>query len=149
MSNKHAGIVPLVLNFETGNITEQWNMVFDDWFSTVATNVDNMPEFHADEWSKMFGTGTFDTKSDDKIKESAKKPMQLVRWDIEDNTIDKKEALWHQMLRPNLLTEPNRLMTKPSKTHSQAMSEQVEHQSKSPSQEQRHTPKANHQPNTM
>ena len=39
MSDKHAGNVPLVLNFETGNITAQWNVVFDDWFSTVATNV--------------------------------------------------------------------------------------------------------------
>ena len=30
ISNKHAGNVPLVLNFETGNITPQWNVVFDD-----------------------------------------------------------------------------------------------------------------------
>ena len=45
----------MVLNFKTGDITAQWIVVFEDWFSTVATNVDDMPNFHADEWSKMFG----------------------------------------------------------------------------------------------
>ena len=49
MSEKHAGNVPLILNFKTGNITVQWNAVFDDWFSTVAINVKDTPDFHADE----------------------------------------------------------------------------------------------------
>ena len=48
MSEKHAGSAPLVLNFETGNVTPQWNAVFDDWFSAVATNVKDMPDSHAD-----------------------------------------------------------------------------------------------------
>ena len=30
MSEKHARNVPTVLNFETGNITAQWNVVFDN-----------------------------------------------------------------------------------------------------------------------
>ena len=54
MSEKHSGNTPSVLNFDTGNITAQWNLVFDDWFTAVATNIDDMPDFHSDEWSKMF-----------------------------------------------------------------------------------------------
>ena len=49
MLEKHAGNAPLVLNFDTGNITAQWNAVFDNWFTTVATNIDDMPNFHTDE----------------------------------------------------------------------------------------------------
>ena len=30
MSERHAGNVPLILNFKTGNITAQWNVAFDD-----------------------------------------------------------------------------------------------------------------------
>ena len=49
MSNKHVGNIPSILNFETGDIAAQWNVVFGDWFSTVATNADDMPDFHAKE----------------------------------------------------------------------------------------------------
>ena len=44
MSERHAGNAPPVLNFDTGDITAQWNLVFDDWFTTVTTNVDDMPK---------------------------------------------------------------------------------------------------------
>jgi hypothetical protein len=55
-SDRHAKSVPLVLNPSTGSITPQWNVIFDDWFSTVATTDAELPDFNADEWSKMFGT---------------------------------------------------------------------------------------------
>ena len=61
MSNEHAGNMPMILNFATGNITAQHNIVFDNWFSTVAMNVEDMPDFHANKWSKMSGTSAFDT----------------------------------------------------------------------------------------
>ena len=93
MSEKHAGNVPSVLNFETGNITAQWNLVFDDWFTTVTTNVDDMPNFHTDKWSKMFGTSTFNSQLCDKTEEPDQRPTKSTRWDIEDNTIKKEEEL--------------------------------------------------------
>ncbi len=34
-SPKHASSVPLVLNLTTGNISPQFHVVFDDWFTTV------------------------------------------------------------------------------------------------------------------
>ena len=68
MSEKHAADVPLVLDFETGNIAAQWNVVLDNWFTTVATNVKDMPNFHAEKWSKMLGTSTHNSQPDNKIE---------------------------------------------------------------------------------
>ena len=45
----------MVLNPKTGKIAPQWNVMFDDWFSTVTIEEKNLPDFHSDEWSKMFG----------------------------------------------------------------------------------------------
>ena len=53
---KHASSVPLILALETGNTAQQWNVSFDDWFAAVATMVDDVPGFHADEWLRMSGT---------------------------------------------------------------------------------------------
>ena len=58
-SDRHSSDVPLVLNPFTGSITPQWNVVIDDWFATVATSVDDLPDFNADEWSKTFGAHTY------------------------------------------------------------------------------------------
>ena len=93
MSEKHAGNAPLVLNFKTGNITAQWNLVFDDWFTTVTTNVDDMPNFHADKWSKMFQTSTCNGKPDDEVEESLQQPVQPIACEIKDDSIDEEEVL--------------------------------------------------------
>ena len=58
-SDRHSSDVPLVLNPFTGSITPQWNVVIDDWFATVATSVDDLPDFNADEWSRIFGAHTY------------------------------------------------------------------------------------------
>ena len=57
--DRHSSDVPLVLNPFVGSITLQWNVVIDDWFATVATSVDDLPDFNADEWSKTFGAHTY------------------------------------------------------------------------------------------
>ena len=49
-SERRAGSAPLVLNLRTGNITAQWNVVFDNWFTTLATSVKDLPDFQSDEW---------------------------------------------------------------------------------------------------
>jgi hypothetical protein len=56
---KHASTVPLVLNLDTGYINSQFNIVFDDWFATVAASVESMPDFNSPEWAQMFGDSTF------------------------------------------------------------------------------------------
>ena len=93
MSEKHAGNAPPVLNFDTGNITAQWNLVFDNWFTTVTTNVDDMPNFHADKWSKMFGTSTHNSKPDNEVEEPLQQPVQPIAHEIKDDSIHEEEAL--------------------------------------------------------
>ncbi|KAI2491142.1 hypothetical protein MHU86_23428 [Fragilaria crotonensis] len=64
-SAKHASTVPLVLNPATGYITAQFHVVFDDWFSTISSNIDNLPNFNSDAWAKLFGESSYQYPFDD------------------------------------------------------------------------------------
>ena len=55
LSKKHATSAPLVLNPDSGYITPQFHVVFDDWFATVTSSVDDLPDLHSPEWAKLFG----------------------------------------------------------------------------------------------
>ena len=107
ISKRHARSVPLVLNFDTGNITAQWNVVFDNWFSTVATNVDDMPDFHAEEWANMFRTSIYDGDDDEELHEVVKQPAIRNDREIEDDGMEEEELLRQPMLQPNPLIQPN------------------------------------------
>ena len=50
LSPYHASTVPLVLNLDTGAITPQFHVVFDDWFTTVPTSVDDLTCMVQDVW---------------------------------------------------------------------------------------------------
>ena len=73
-SERHAGSAPLVLNFNTGNITAQWNVAFNDWFSTVATNADDMLDSHVEEWADMLGTSACEAKDDEESHKVVTQP---------------------------------------------------------------------------
>ena len=64
-SKKHSSTVPLVLNPDTGYITAQFHVVFDDWFATVAASVDSLPDFNSAEWATTFGDSTYQYPIDD------------------------------------------------------------------------------------
>ena len=51
----YATSVPLVLNPETGTITPQFHVVFDDGFHTVSADMSKFPDLNSDEWNKLFG----------------------------------------------------------------------------------------------
>ena len=59
LSPDHASTAPLVFNLDTGAITPQFHVVFDDWFTTVTTSVDNLPDFNSTAWSKNFGDSEY------------------------------------------------------------------------------------------
>ncbi|CAJ1936136.1 unnamed protein product, partial [Cylindrotheca closterium] len=65
MSKRHASSVPLCLNPNTGAITTQFHIVFDPTFSTAATNVDDLPDFGSEAWSKLFGDSVYQYVLDD------------------------------------------------------------------------------------
>ena len=59
-SPKHPTATLLVLNPETGSLVPPFLVVFDDWFTTVATSVDDLPDFDSPEWSSMCGASQFE-----------------------------------------------------------------------------------------
>jgi hypothetical protein len=65
LSANHASTVPLVLNLNTGYINSQFNIVFDDWFATVAASAEALPDLNSPEWADMFGNSTFSFNFDD------------------------------------------------------------------------------------
>ena len=69
-SEKHASTVPLVLNIDSGYITAQFHVVFDDWFSTIATSVENLPDFNSNAWVKLFGDSIYQYPFDDELDEN-------------------------------------------------------------------------------
>ena len=58
-SPKHASTVPLVLNLATGNISPQFHVVFDDWFTTVSSTAerDETEPIDGDTWTNLLLAG--------------------------------------------------------------------------------------------
>ena len=59
VSPNHAANIPLVYNPTTGTITPQFQVVFDDWFTTVTSDNRQLPDLNQPEWQKMFGDSIY------------------------------------------------------------------------------------------
>jgi hypothetical protein len=86
-SNSHASNVPLVLNPATGSITPQFHVVFDDWFATVNTTVEDLPDFNSPDWTNLFGESEFQYILDDEDMSALRELSE----DLE-NSIDSSNA---------------------------------------------------------
>ena len=64
-SPSHESSVPLVLNPDTGSITPQFHVVFDDWFVTATSKVEDLPNFNSYEWRKLIGDSSYQYMLDD------------------------------------------------------------------------------------
>ena len=42
-------------------------MFIDDWFATVSTNIEKLPDFDADKWSRTFGAHTYILPGDENV----------------------------------------------------------------------------------
>lgn len=56
VSPQHSSQAARVLSLETGKITTQYHVVFDDWFQTVGTSDADLPDFNQEAWYQTFGT---------------------------------------------------------------------------------------------
>ena len=83
LSAKHASTVPLVLNLDSGCINSQFNVVFDDWFATVAASMESLPDLNSPEWSQMFGDSTFQFRFDD--EDDNDEPLVAANGDLPAN----------------------------------------------------------------
>ena len=71
VSVKHASSVPLLLNPESGAITAQFHIVFDDWFATIARTVADLPDFNSFAWQQLFGDCTYAIEDGDDDNDAA------------------------------------------------------------------------------
>ena len=58
LSKRHSSKAPLVLNLESGYISPQFHVVHDDFFATVSSTPDLIPDFNSDVWKHLFGSAT-------------------------------------------------------------------------------------------
>ena len=71
LSSKHASTVPIILNPSTGYITPQFHIVFDDWFSTIASTVATLPDSNSPAWATLFGESSFQYSFDNDDDETS------------------------------------------------------------------------------
>ena len=128
LSPRHAATVPSVLNLQTGNISPQFHVVFDDWFSTVAATGDDELELDSKLWEDLLVDDRFllsEFDDDD--------PVQLGdEWLTEQERLDRHQKatarVQEHMADPNL--DPITVPTTP--THRRDASTIFEQQEPSP-----------------
>ena len=130
----HATSVPLVLKPDTGKITAQYNVVFDDWFSTIATDVDDLPSPNDPEWINMFGLDNYITDEDLRDNMSfggatESEGAHLVQVAQRNRTESAMEAPAVTLPVPPPPTDPDfssKILRTPSSTHSSVSPQQHE-----------------------
>ena len=55
VSPKHPSVAARVLNLDTGKITTQYHVIFDDWFQRVNATPEQLLDFDSTEWYNTFG----------------------------------------------------------------------------------------------
>ena len=55
----HSHSIPQILSLDTGKISPQYHVVFDDWFNTVSSSEGAQVDFDHDDWYHMFGMETY------------------------------------------------------------------------------------------
>lgn len=99
MSKKHASSVPLCLNPSTGAITPQFHIVFDDDFTTIATSIEDLPDFGSDEWMNLFGDSSYQYVLDDDAQAESNSEDASADDDAPPPLIDRVRAQ-QETLRP-------------------------------------------------
>jgi hypothetical protein len=71
VSDKHLASTPRVLNPRTRTITTPYHLVFDDWFATVGSSPEDLPDFQSPEWRRMFGDSEYQYVQDESWNDPA------------------------------------------------------------------------------
>ena len=118
-SPSHASTVPLVLNPDTGTITPQFHVVFDDWFATVEGTAADLPDFNSPAWQQLFGDSTYQYVLDDDDLEA----LDQLTTDLE-NSIDSDDAEFarNRVLEAAEQLRPSQPLPPPSYSHTPALS---------------------------
>ena len=82
-SSAHGNNVGLILNIETGYISPQFHVVYDEFFTTVPTSID-LDQFDQATWDSLIATGLEQVPHDDVDEATGRYPFQ----DFFDTFID-------------------------------------------------------------
>lgn len=63
LSSRHSSAIGLIHNLNSGYISPQFHVVFDDWFETVTVDADRTPP----EWEELVGYSRFQNVLDDEV----------------------------------------------------------------------------------
>ena len=66
LGSAHSHSIPLILSMDTGKITHQYHVVFDDWFSTVNSTDADQINFDHDDWYRTFGLTEYQYVTEDR-----------------------------------------------------------------------------------
>jgi hypothetical protein len=118
-SSSHTSNVPLVLNPATGSITPQFHVVFDDWFATVNTVIDDLPDFNSPDWTNLFGESEFQYVLDDEDMSALRELSEDLENSIDSDNVDFArsrvlEAV--EQLRPSTTLSPPSFTARPRPT---------------------------------
>jgi len=127
-SPKHASSVPLCLNLSTGAVSPQYHVVFDEDFTTIATDVDKLPDFNDQVWQEMFGTSrlqyAFDDDDDPPVAVDVSEPSPIT---ARDTRVAEAVAQTHSPIPLPLptYTPPFRSSSPSTPTHSSPLADPV------------------------
>jgi hypothetical protein len=68
------------LNSETGAITAQFHVMFDDWVVTGTSMENELPDLNLDEWKQMFGESAYQHLLDDDANDRNSWTQTLDLW---------------------------------------------------------------------
>ena len=83
----HSSSVPLVLCPDTGAISPQFHVAFDDWFVTIATSAAELPDFGSPPWEQLFGDSLSFYENKD-VEEEQEAPAPSMRETQVSNSMD-------------------------------------------------------------
>ena len=108
-SEKHHSTVALVLNPETGSVTPQYHVIFDERFSSV---IRDDSEFSDDEWLDLFNVGYENYEYDDSTDEPAP------AWDLPDDVDLRGPSSTAPTVSPSALSPATSSQTTSTQTQS-------------------------------
>ena len=121
-SLRHASNVALCYNMETGFVTPQYHCIFDDWFATVGTSLDDMPDVNSPEWQTLFGETPFQFSMseeeslalDDEVKAATDLHTNAVTMRRQDNIMSAQPRATAVSAPPPLVPLPSAPMPTPA-----------------------------------
>jgi hypothetical protein len=100
ISGEHLSNTPQVLNTTTRAITTPYHVVFDDWFHTVGSDQDSIPDFNTPEWAEMFGDSVYQYMPDSNWPHMGASPYQdIPSMDPRDPIFDRRERVQERMFQ--------------------------------------------------